>query len=218
MNSLLKKIGIFAAGACFLFACTPEEIEINEYSAVFVTWSPLTINVNGEVSFADGSRGVKQRLWTFPGKDIADIKGSDNDETSTERIVHAVFLQPGTFGVRLQTEFNDPSVTLDSLITVTVLENVTARLVCDAPLADGKPVVKAGGTVTYRSVSTGNPDSFIWSLEGAAPTEANGETVEVRYDYPGTWDVRLIAYRNKPAGRDTLSIRNYITVLPADAE
>lgn len=113
---------LFLLGLVAIFSCQPEEIKPADFSAVFVTWSPLTIKVNGDVSVADGSRGVKSRLWTFPGGEIADIKGSDNDVTSTERIVHATFLKPGKYGIRLQTEFNDPGVKLDSIITVTVRE------------------------------------------------------------------------------------------------
>ncbi|NQU88521.1 MAG: PKD domain-containing protein [Mariniphaga sp.] len=104
-----------------LFSCLPDEFEMNEFSDVFITWSPLTIKVNGDVSLGDGSRGETSRLWTFPGNGVCEIIGS-NELTSTERIVHAIFFQPGTYDVRLQAEFNDPTVTLDSLITITVLD------------------------------------------------------------------------------------------------
>lgn len=104
-----------------LFSCFPDEIEMNEISDVFITWTPLTINVDGEVSLGDGSRGETSRLWTFPGGGVCEIKGSD-ELTSTEPRVHAVFFTPGSFDVRLQAEFIDPTIKLDSLITITVLD------------------------------------------------------------------------------------------------
>ncbi|MDR1557044.1 MAG: hypothetical protein LBS88_08455 [Tannerellaceae bacterium] len=203
------------SGVLILFACQPEEIKMNEFSYVFVTWSPLLINVGGEVDLADGSRGVKSRLWTFPVGGGVDILNSGNDVTSTERIVYAVFHNPGVYGIRLQAEFNDPTVTLDSIITVTVIDNVAAQFISDAPEQGNQRVVIVGTTVNYSSVSTGYPDSYIWTFEGAEPSTATGQTPSVKYNYPGVWDVTLISYRNKPLGRDTVYVKNYITVLPA---
>jgi PKD repeat protein len=215
MKTLTKNKIILFLASIILFACQPEEVKLNEFSYVFITWSPLVINVGGEVDLADGSHGVKNRLWTFPAEAGVDILNSNNDQTSTERIVYAVFNNPGVFGIRLQAEFADPSVKLDSIITVTVIENVKALLSSDAPILNGQHIVEAGMTVNYESISTGLPDSYQWTFEGAEPTEANGQKASVRYNYPGTWDVQLIAYRNKPRGRDTIYVRNYITVLPA---
>ncbi|MDK2978032.1 MAG: hypothetical protein PWP52_746 [Bacteroidales bacterium] len=105
----------------FLFSCSPDEIEMNEFSDIFITWSPLTIHVNEDVSLGDGSRGETSRLWTFPSGGGCEIKGS-SELTSTERIVHATFFKAGNYDIRLQAEFIDPSIKLDSLITITVLE------------------------------------------------------------------------------------------------
>jgi hypothetical protein len=108
------------------YSCTPEEIEMNDISDVFITWSPLSIHANDSVSLGDGSRGELWRQWTFPGGGVCKIIGS-NELTSTERIVHAIFYSPGLFDVRLQAEFNDPSLQLDSLITITVLPNGASK-------------------------------------------------------------------------------------------
>lgn len=211
-NKILFTILLF--GLISLFSCKPESINIpaNEFSDVFITWSPLTINVNGEVSIADGSRGVKKRLWTISG-DGVDILRSDNDETSTDRIIYATFSQPGVFNVRLQSEFDDPKVTLDSIITVNVLDNVSAKFTSDAQTQNGKFVVKAGGEVKYSSVSTGSPNSFEWSFTGGNIEKITGSTAIVQYNQLGTWDVSLIAYRNNPKGRDTIIVKDFITVI-----
>jgi hypothetical protein len=104
-----------------LFSCVPDKIEMNEISDIFITWTPLTINVNEDVSLGDGSRGETGRLWTFPGGGVCEIKGS-SELTSTEPRVHATFFKAGSFDIRLQAEFIDPTIKLDSLITITVLE------------------------------------------------------------------------------------------------
>ena len=119
-------IAILFSIFALIYSCSPEEVKMNEFSDIFITWSPLTINVNDSVSLGDGSRGEISRLWTFPGGGVCKIIGSD-ELTSTERVVHAIFYQSGLYDVRLQAEFIDPVVTLDSLITITVLDQ-TARL------------------------------------------------------------------------------------------
>lgn len=120
MKNLIYKAFLFLSMVSLL-SCKPDEIEMNEISDIFITWTPLTIKVNGEVSLGDGSRGVTNRLWTFPGGGVCEIKGS-NELTSTEPRVHAIFLKSGSFDVRLQADFIDPSLKLDSLITITVVE------------------------------------------------------------------------------------------------
>ncbi|MDT0689086.1 PKD domain-containing protein [Salegentibacter sp. F188] len=196
-----------------LFSCQPEDPPLNDFSHIFIDWSPRTINVNDSVSILDGSRGVQERLWTLPGGGVVDIIGSDNDATSTERILHAKFLQPGEYDIRLQDQFNDPSVTLDSLITITVLEQVSAGFTSDAEIEDGNVIVQAGEVINFTSDSTGSPEFFEWSFEGGDPSTSTGDTTSVQYNQPGSWDVTLIAYRNFPRGADTIVVRDYLTVL-----
>jgi len=196
-----------------LFSCQPEDPPLNDFSTVFIDWSPRTINVNDSVSILDGSRGVKERLWTLPGGGVVDIIGSDNDATSTERILNAKFSQPGEFDIRLQDQFNDPIVTLDSLITITVLDQVSVEFTSDAETPDGNVVVQAGEVVNFTSNSTGSPEFFEWSFEGGDPLTATGVNTSVQYNQPGSWDVTLIAYRNFPRGADTIVVRDYIKVL-----
>ncbi|WP_373059398.1 PKD domain-containing protein [Zunongwangia sp. H14] len=197
-----------------LVSCQPEDPPLNEFSDVFIDWSPRTINVNDSVSILDGSRGVKERLWTLPGGGVVDVIGSDNDATSTERILHTKFLAPGVFDIRLQDQFNDPSVTLDSLITITVLEHVIARFTSDVEGENGEITIEAGDTVNFNSnSSTGSPEFFEWTFEGGEPATSTGSNPSVQYNLPGSWDVTLIAYRNFPRGADTIVVRDYLTVL-----
>jgi FOG: PKD repeat len=198
----------------FLISCTPETVEPMEYSAPFIANSPLTINVDGEVSLTDGSRGVRDRLWTFPGGGVVTVNGQ-SATTSTDQIVHATFLQSGSYSVRLQTNFNDPSVSLDTTIVVTVWDYVNAQFTSSAPIVNGSPVVEVGQEVTYSNNSSGNPNTFLWTLQGATPSTEMGADVTVKYEYPGTYDVTLIAYRTNPFSRDTIQLREYIRVIPS---
>lgn len=194
-----------------LFGCTPEEFKMNEFSYVFVTWSPLTINAGGEVDIADGSRGVKSRTWTFPAEaGVQFLNNSGNNNSSTEQIVYTVFPNPGIFNVRLQSAFIDPNVSLDTLIRVTVIDNVKALIACDTR------EIQIGETVNFRSISSGQPNLYNWSFSGGTPSTSNEAEPSVQYNYPGTWDVQLIAFRNSPLSRDTLLIKDYIKVLPAN--
>lgn len=196
-----------------LYSCQPEDPPLNEFSHVFIDWSPRTINVNDSVSILDGSRGVRERTWTIPGGGVADIIGTDNDENYSERIIHVKFFEPGEYNIRLQAEFNDPNVSLDSLIPVTVLDYVSADFESDI---EGDMVIQAGESVSYTSTSTGSPEFYEWIFEGGDPETATGQSTSVQYNEPGSWDVTLIAYRNFPRGADTIVVRDYITVESAE--
>jgi len=198
------------------FSCQPNDPPLNEFSDVFIDWSPRTINVHDSVSIVDGSRGVKKRLWTLPGGGVADIIGSDNDATSTERILKTKFLKSGQYDIRLQDEFNDPSVTLDSLITITVLDYVSAKFVSDAQTQNGILMIEAGKVINYTSVSTGSPEFYEWIFEGGVPQTATGSHPSVKYSQPGSYDVTLIAYRKQPKGSDTIVVKDFIKVIPSN--
>lgn len=192
-------------------SCQPEEFVLDDISYAFVTHSSTTINVNEEISFGDGSRGVVSRLWTFP-QGVADILGAEDDVNSEEKIVHAKFKVPGSHLVRLQTAFKNSQVTLDTLIEVRVLEHVKASIRSTPEAVDGRIAIKAGETVSFGSASTGAPSFYSWSFEGGNPGNSSDENILVRYDQAGTFDVRLIAYRNAPASRDTLYLSEFVTV------
>lgn len=51
--------------------------------------------------------------------------------------------------------------------------------------------VEAGEPVTFRDLSTGQPDSREWHFPGAVTETSTEQNPEVVYDRPGTYDVTL---------------------------
>ncbi|PWJ59578.1 hypothetical protein CLV98_102412 [Dyadobacter jejuensis] len=197
-----------------------------------------TVEVGGEISFGDLSRGVVRREWTLPDAGV-DIVGSDNDRTSTLDNIKIVFNQPGIIAVKLHQEFNGEvfvgnttrAMIQDTTFQVKVLEKVKAQFtaqVLDKNGVPGPPLnmapgavneVFAGRTIRFTQTSLGEPDTFDWNLAGGDPAQAGGApavpTIDVRYSQLGDYSARLIAYRNRPAGRDTLLLENFIRIVPS---
>lgn len=224
-----------------LFACENEYIipDSTEPNHLYVTTSEnaemaTTVQIGNNLSFSDFSRGVLTREWIFPSE-TADILNSDNDTTSAEHTVHATFLQAGVHEVVLNHQFAD-SVWVEgeklapvqqTTFTVTVLEKVIADFMAnymnDGIVGDALThetgalnEVNAGKIVRFTQNTVGSPTNYEWEFEGGAITsEDPSGVVDVRYKKTGTYDVRLIAYRENPMGRDTLLLEDYITVIPS---
>ena len=224
-----KNYILFFLSFTLLFACTPEELKIMDYSVPYVISSPNVINQGGEIDFVECSQGVVSRTWTFPADGgivqvDKDWNVIENKPTSSEPTVFLFFNNAGTFGVRFQATFKDPNVTIDTVMTVIVVPYVKAAFESDAVMDNGQRIVYAGESVNYQTTSTGfatnsagdfTGDYYTWTFEGGTPSTSSAKNPTVQYDYPGSWDVTLIAYRTAPRGSDTIVIRNYITVLPA---
>lgn len=202
-----------------------------------------TINIGGHIDFGDISRGVKSRTWLFPeGQDVARIAGED-DNTSSKDVVKGFFFQPGVYDVLLSQVFNgdvypnedstEPiqGVALDTTIVVTVLGNVAANFQMyyinddgstGAPLNlsnNAENEIVASKYVRITQNSGGDPTNFFWNLEGAKPglldiADPEAET-DVRYSKLGSHDLKFIASRTRPTDSDTISIKNFIKVIPS---
>ncbi len=82
-----------------------------------------------------------------------------------------------------------------------------------APHADfsaNTTVLSAGGMVRYTNLST-YASSWVWEFSGGSPSSYTGQDPPlIRYDTPGTYDVRLTV--SNPNGNDVLVKTGYITV------
>jgi len=85
-----------------------------------------------------------------------------------------------------------------------------------APVADftGTPqTVVIGSEVQFTDISTGVPDSWTWTFEGADVTSSNDQHPSATWSTAGTYDVTLIAENGM--GSNTITKTDYITVVNA---
>lgn len=194
-----------------------------------------TIEVTNSLSFGDVSAGVESRTWTFP--DGVDIVDSSNDQTSTAANVKAIFNEVGVFPVQLSQVFKSDAYVdkslkgrnLDTTIMVTVLDVIVANLEAVYVNPNGtigealnltdnaENLIPAARNVKFTYTGTGVPANIRWELEGGDPeTIVTGEyDLIAKYKFLGTYDLRIIASRSRPYGADTISIEDFIKVVPS---
>ncbi len=83
-----------------------------------------------------------------------------------------------------------------------------------APVADfvaSETTTCVGRTVLFTDISTNKPTGWTWTFEGGTPGTASTKTVNVTYNAPGTYQVKLVAANY--IGSDTKIKLGYITVL-----
>ncbi|MFW2377918.1 hypothetical protein [Cellulophaga baltica] len=237
----MKKIKLFGFAIVSLlafYACTEEdEVKLTEASHRAIVTSEMNfenkINVGGHIDFGDISSGVVSRTWTFP-EGVADVS------TSSEAVVKATFSKVGVHNVTLKQTFENEayaderttpsgSTELDTTIVVTVLGDVTAQIQANYVNADGslgaelslvdnaENVITASNYIRLSYTAEGDPINFIWNLPNAKPnTLQNPEgDADVRYSKVGVHDLEFIASRSRPFGGDTISIKNFIKVIPS---
>lgn len=109
------------------------------------------------------------------------------------------------------------SVTLYSFNSCGVDSSVQEIFISGAsPLSQfssDKIEVCVGDSVQFFDDSFGEPNQWLWSLEGGIPSTSVIQSPFVTYSQPGTYDVELISMND--FGADTLTVEDYITVIGA---
>lgn len=105
------------------------------------------------------------------------------------------------------------SISVNQSITdLTIFENCT---VVNSGFIAGANQICPGTCTDFLNLSF-NATSFQWSFSGGTPPTSTDENPQsVCYSTPGNYDVQLIASNSN--GSDTLTLNNYITVLPQPA-
>ncbi len=236
-----KIIPLVIVSLAVFVQCDKEETTLIEPNVRAVFTSEMNfenkINVNQDIDFGDASAGVVSRTWTFPDN-VVNIDKSENNTTSTSKIVKAFFNRPGTYNVNLSQTFKGEvfnkngstgSNTADTTIVVRVLPEVNINLTANYLNNDGtlgaalnmvdnaENEVLASKKIRFSYTTTGEPDNFDWTFEGASPDTFDGDApdVDVTYRSLGTHDLKFIANRQRPLGGDTISIKNLIKVIPS---
>jgi PKD repeat protein len=71
--------------------------------------------------------------------------------------------------------------------------------------------IRAGQEINFTDESSGNPTSWTWSFPGGFPAGANQQDpANIRYDFPGTYNVSLKI--SNGSGTDSITKSGYITV------
>lgn len=241
-NTIIFKLILFIA--LVMIGCAEDEsVNLVEPSHRAIVTSEMnfqnTINIGGHIDFADLSRGVNSRTWTFP-ETVSGIAGSDQNTTSKD-VVKGFFFEAGEHNVTLHQVFKDnvypnedsqvpnDGKELDTTIVVTVLGPVKASIMAHYVNADGSTggelnlsdnaenEINASKFIRLSYTAEGAPINFVWNLEGAKPTQVLNAApeVDVKYNKLGSWDLQFIASRNRPGGADTISVKNFIKVIPS---
>ncbi len=224
----------------FCTACEKDDLILEEPSHRVIFTSEMDfenkINVGEEIALGDVSAGVVSRKWTFPAG-VVDIIGSDDDVTSEEATVRAIFNQIGDHPVRLEQVFENPAYVgttqtrtqLDTTIIIRVLDFVSISLEAfflnnDGSLGEALDlsgadtnVVPASRTVRYIYTAIGEPENFLLEFAGGDPEVVEGpqEFIDVKYKRLGTYGVNFIASRDRPFGRDTVTLTDFVNVVPS---
>ena len=67
-----------------------------------------------------------------------------------------------------------------------------------------------GESVQFTDLSTGNPDTYLWTFEGGSPASSTNQNPLVVYNVPGNYTVSLTV--SNSGGNDTYTATDYITV------
>ena len=175
------------------FTASTTEIEAGNY--VNFTNTSTGIDINSNVTYE----------WTFEG---------GTPETSTEqnpRVLYSVQESyPASLAVSLKvtTPCDSKTKTIQGYITVTEPVNVVApvaNFICDSA------IVEVGGSVHFTDISRNLPETRQWTFAGGTPETSTEQNPVVTYSEKGTFAVKLVV--SNSAGRDSITIENYITVI-----
>ncbi len=235
----MKKIALIAFVIFAGIACTNEYLApdtVPSHSVIFTSEMDFgnRVQVNGRMTFGDVSAGIVSRDWTFPSG--VDILGSDDDIKSTESVVKVVFKNAGQYEIKLHQKFQNEAFVngkvagteSDTTFVITVLDSVKVDMKVQKIDRNNMPAeslnlraeaqneIEAGKFVELTPELIGEPETVTWILEGATPsTISSMEPVRVKYKKLGVYDVKLIAFRNRPNGGDTLEYKSLIKVIPS---
>ncbi|MEM8525525.1 MAG: hypothetical protein AAGG68_12865 [Bacteroidota bacterium] len=206
----LGLIAIFTITACEKeesFEVTPVNFK--------VTASATSLTMEDAVTYADSSRNVAKRTWTFEGGDVS---------TSEAETVDVTYNEAGRFATTLNVEFTD-GTSEERLFYVDVEPFVETNFVAD------KTTILFGNTIQFTNLTANLdpemnsfPDSdkakagleletWVWEFEGGIPATSTEMNPVVRYLETGTFKVSLIANRNYPEHSDTEVKEAYINVV-----
>ena len=163
------------------------------------------IPVGESINFTNLSERASVWSWTFSGG----TPSTSNEENPGP----IVYNTPGDYSVTLtaSNQFGDGDTkTRTNYIKVVPLPTEAPT----AYFAANQVTVIAGNAINFTDLSQGEPWQWTWSFEGANPSSSTDQNPHnIRYNSVGRFNVTLIV--QNPLGGDTLTIENYINVIPS---
>lgn len=207
-------------GILICSACQKDEFQMDPITDVFVTTAsenPIKVAVGSSISFGDGSIGFVSREWSVSPDSAMFL--NNEDTVLTENVAHVQFIETGVVSVNLHLEF--PEVSYDTAYYVTVFDTLISSQFTTSvegtvveETATCLKVIK-GASITFADSSSGNPDLWEWTIEGATNPAYTDSMVTVQYNEVGTYDITFRASREAPELKGSLlKLNKYIEVLP----
>lgn len=201
----------------------------NRYVMTSFGTNPNVIQVHGEMSFIDLSRGVVSREWSFPDCTFT-ADDSVKIATSDAEVIKVQFAEPGTYNIHLNQVFggevyynltNTGSNIYDEDIIVEVIDSLRANFsmfeVNDdmvLPVSKGAlNEVTAGHVVRFTSTATGRPTTNNWAItrEDGYLRTLEGTEVDFKFAAPGNYSVQYNC--SSSYGADEMLVEDVITVV-----
>ncbi len=158
------------------------------------------------VYFSDNSANSPSSWqWTFTG---------GNPSTSTYSNPSVTYSSPGIYSVKMVVANNAGTDTIvkTAYITVTLPPKPVANF------STGGTTILTGNAVYFTDISSNNPTSRKWVFAGGTPSTSTYNNLNVTYNLPGTYDVKLLV--SNAGGSDSInrtSLINVVSSLPGDS-
>ncbi len=188
-----------------------EEIK-TDYLTVRPTHPPVAafssdktqIYVGDTVTFYDNSQyRPKTWNWTFEG---------GTPGSSTDQKPQVIYNLAGQYSVKLVVSNAGGKDSVLQLAYISVKD-------IPPPVADfvaSNTVIKSGEQIQFKDVSENKPTTWLWQFDGGTPAVSTEQHPLITYPAPGTYAVSLTA--TNAGGANTLTRKEYITVIPAAVE
>lgn len=153
------------------------------------------------VTITNTSKGFPTNIkWTFTSKDGKAIEIDDYNVSQQFPV--------GEYSIKL--DVSNPLATDSKEIKDAF--KVLDRYAVIAGIGGDNFTTYAGGSIQFRDASTGNAQSWQWEFEGGVPSSSSEQNPVVKYNMPGTYDVKLKTYNDKYDSYDVQ--KGLVRVLP----
>ncbi len=184
------------------------------------------VNVGTSLTFTDNNSLAESKAWSVTPAAGATLTAGADGETAS-----VTFNDAGEYDVVSTRTFgsNFVNATNDTTFSVKVFDLVEVSIAANQVNSDGSDgdaltlannelnLVVAGNSVRFSNNTTGGANSSAWTFSGGSPASADdiavGGSIDVMYDTPGEYAVKVVATRATPASESTVEYTKVIKVV-----